>query len=158
MEQTTIFPEYKHAGEIIAAAQRDFFSDEELVELLKADLETKTFQFRLLALKDYLLNEKGMDLIRVADSDKRGQKIATCSESLKITVQRLSRRVKNAAQKQRTVLGTIDRAQLTDDESKLYDRNTIKNGLLLCFLDRTKRIALPQNSTVRIDVPKVIQQ
>lgn len=155
---TILYPEYKNAGKIIAEKEKEFYTDVELAEMLKTDVHTNDFKFRVMHLKEYLLDTYGIDLIRASDEHmNKGQKIATCSESLRITVTRLTRRVKNAATKQYTVLSTIDRSQLDTDEAVTYDRSTIKNGLLLSFLNKTKRRVLPVNSTLRIDVPKVIE-
>jgi len=154
---TTLYPEYKNAGEIIAKLEHEYFTIEEMADILKSPKESNEFKFKVLKLKDYLLNTHGIDLLSVNDEDDgKGYKIATCSESLKITVSRLARRVRNAAFRQRTVLETIDRTQLIGDETKVYDRNMVKNGLLISFMNKTRRMQLPQSSVIRIDVPKVI--
>ena len=155
MNTTTLFPEYKNAGETIAKGERDFYSEGELAALMSCTANHPHFKFKILKLKDYLLRMHGIDFIRVRDDDLIGYKVATGPESLQQTVPRLHRRVRNAAHRQRAVIETIDRCQLSADDAGTYDRNVIKNGLLLSFLRKTGR-ALPTGAALRIDVPKVI--
>ena len=155
---TTLYPEYKEAGKLIANGEKDVYSDSELASMMLVGVDTKDFQFAMLKLKDHLLNTYGIDFIRVDLGPEKGRKIASSSETVKITISRLAKRVKSAAIRQRTVIETVDRSELDSDDEKLYDRSMIKNGLLLSFLAKTSRKSIPKQSTVRIDVPKVITE
>lgn len=154
----SLYPEYKEAGKQIANGDQDIFSDNELARMLKVGIDTKEFQFAVLKLKDHLLNDYGIDFIRVDLGSEKGRKIASSSESVRITISRLAKRVKSAAIRQRTVIETIDRATLDQNDEKLYEGSVVKNGLLLSFLAQTRRKAFPAHSKLRIDVPKVITE
>jgi len=156
MGNTTLYPEYKEAGKKIATGDRETYSDSELAAMLMVDIGTKEFQFAILKLNDHLLNQYGIDFIRVDIGGEKGRKIASNSETVKITVQRLSRRMRNAVTRQRTVIETVDRSMLDGDDEKLYDRSVVKNGLFMSLMAKTRRRVLPSESTVRIDVPKII--
>jgi len=154
---TTLFPSYRQAAKTILESETNFFPDSEISSLLQEPIDSQKYRFMVMSLQQNLLNEHGINLIRSSDKDLgKGYKIATGSESLRITVRRLSQRVMNAAQKQGTVLSIIDRSELPEDESTIYDRNIIKNGLLQSFLRKTSRAQLTENSQIRIDVPKMI--
>lgn len=155
-KNTTLYPEYKEAGKLIANGGKDAYSDGELAAMLMVGLDTKEFQFAILKLKDHLLNTYGIDFIRVDIGGEKGRKIASSTETVRITVSRLAKRVKRAAVRQRTVIETVDRSELDSNDEKTYDMSMVRNGLLLSFLAKTSRKSLSKQSTVRIDVPKVI--
>ena len=155
--ETTLYPEYKNAGEIIASNSQKFYSDNDLEKMLIAEKGTAGFQFKILNLRQYLLEEHAIDLIRSEHPDEgKGQKVATPSESLNITVKRLQRRVNNAAHRQRKVLSVIDRTKLIENEPDLYDRNLLRNGLMLSFLGKMGKTRILPETTVRLDVPKLL--
>lgn len=157
-KNTTMYPEYKEAAKLIVNSENDIFSDSELAKMLIVEIGTKEFQFAVLKLKDHLLNDYGIDFIRVDLGAEKGRKIASSRESVRITISRLSKRVKNAASRQRTVIETVDRATLDQNDKKLYEGSVVRNGLLLSFLAQTRRKVFPAHTNLRIDVPKVITE
>jgi hypothetical protein len=154
---TTLYPEYKEAAKVIAKGETVFYSDKELSGMLDAEMASKDFEFRKLNLICHLLQEYHIDFIRSEnETDGKGYKVATSAESLNVTTGRLSRRIRNAAMKQRAVLGIINRAELSADDSELYDRHAIKNGLLVSFLNKSPLRLMRPGVRVRVDVPKMI--
>lgn len=158
MNELSIFPEYKAAVEWIIESGEVTFSDDDLATMMHTTTEENAFRFGMLKLKKHLLDEHGIDFIRVKDRDTgfRGHKIATSAESLHLTVSKLSARVRNAANKQRTVLTTIDRNVLIDSDQRSFDKNIAKNGLLLSFIDKTRRMVMPKTITLNTEVPRMI--
>ena len=153
-----LHPAYKEAARHIHRGGQVFFTDTELSGLLSEPVGTDGFRFAIMNLNEHLLSEYQIDFIRAENQEgQRGYKIATSEESVRITTQRLSRRLRNVVSKQRRVLDTVDRNQIGEEAAWLYDRHMVKNGLLTSFLNKTPIAKCIPGLAVRIDVPRLIE-
>lgn len=154
---TTLHPAYKQAAQDIAESEQVFFSDSELAEMLMEHIGTDRFQFAKMSLIGHLLDEYQIDFIRSQNEHTgKGYKKATSKESVEVTAERLARKVRNVAHRQRKVIDTVDRASLPDDVRDKHDKYIVKNGLLISFLNKTPLNKCVQGSAVKVDVPKMI--
>lgn len=152
-----LYPNWKEAVKIITESDETiFYSDEDISELLDEPISSDKYRFNLMHLKSYLLYEKGIDFIRSeSPTQGKGYKIATDSEKVNITMDRLHRRIRNAAARCSEVISITDPVQITDTEKKLLDHHSGRNGMLLAFLHKTAR-KLPAE-ILTISVPKIAE-
>ena len=155
---TTFHPAYKQAAIDIAESNRVFFSDSELSTMLMEEQDTDKFQFAKMSLIDYLLDEYQIDFIRAENEHNgKGYKKATPQESIEITAERLARKFRKVAYRQRKVIDTVDRGLLPDSIKDKHDKHIVKSGLLISFLNKTPLNKCVQGSAVKVDVPKMIE-
>lgn len=154
-----VYPPYKDAAGSIAFHDQRFYSDSQLAELLEENIESDGFQFAKLNLIKYLLDEFGIDFIRVENEDGvKGYKIATPVESVRITAKRLHSRIRNATRKHGKVLSNVDRAVLPADVQKEFDARLIRGGLLAAFLSQTPLKKCIEGIKIRLDHPTIIDR
>ena len=157
MNETRIYPAYKEAALTIATADRAFYSDEELAFMLERVIYTDPYEFALMELVRQLLHEYQIDFIRWTSEDGvKGYKVATSEESVKITVNRLRGRMRRAVCKERRVLDTVDRSACSLAVQDEYDRQMIRNGMTISFLNKTSLSRCVPGLSVRVDVPRLI--
>ena len=149
-----LHPLYKDVAKQIAEDAIIFYSDDELSRLLEEEKDTDQYRFEIMNLIGHLLDEYSVDFIRSENQkDGKGYKKATSAESVKITANRISRRIRNAARKQRKVLSIVITAELNDDTRREYDAHCIRSGLLRAFLAQTPLSKCLTGLTVRVDRP-----
>lgn len=155
---TRIYPLFKDLAREIAGEDRIFYPDTELVEKLKEKPESDAYRFALMGLKDQLLHEYQVDFIRSENEELgKGYKKATPQESIEISVELRQRKIRNQIHRQRRILDTIDRVQLSSQLSEDYDRKVIRNGMMLSFFNKIPLSKCLPGSNVRVDVPKLIE-
>lgn len=157
MENQFLFPDFKQAALDINESDKIFFSDEEIALMLREKLESDKYRFALMRLQDYLLSEYQINFIRSENEQiGKGYKKATDSECIEVTAEKLHRKFRSTACKQRKILDIVDRQKLSENTKFLYDRHIIKNGLMVSFLNKTPLSKCLPNSFVKIDIPKLI--
>lgn len=155
---TRIYPLFKDLAREIAGEDRIFYPDTELVKKLKEKPESDAYRFALMGLKDQLLHEYQVDFIRSENEELgKGYKKATPQESIEISVELRQRKIRNQIHRQRRILDTIDRVQLSSQLSEDYDRKVIRNGMMLSFFNKIPLSKCLPGSNVRVDVPKLIE-
>jgi len=152
-----LYPAYKEAAEKIVEGDSIFYSDDVLSIMLDEELQTDKYRFALMHLQQWLLDEYDINFIRSENEDfGKGYKIATDIESVKVTAERLHKRYYTTACKHKKILNVVDRKELSDDVSAIYDRHCMKNGLMRAFLSKTPLFKCLPDAKVRVDVPKLV--
>jgi hypothetical protein len=159
---TRLHPLFKDVARLIAGDERIFYSDEDLSNLLEEPIGTMAFDFARMKLASHLLDEYSIDFIRAEAiehrSKRKGYKIATPVETVRITAPRLQNRIRNAARKQRKALSVVDYGALPEEVKREYDARVIRGGLLASFLAQTPLRRCVPGITMRIDRPRVIKR
>ena len=157
MTELKLYPNYKEAAKRIKSDDKVFYSDEEMSLLLDESIGTTDYQFSLLKLIAYILDEFDINLIRSENEfSGKGYKKATSMECVEVTTPRLQKRIHNASNKQRKVLSLVEPHKLTEVTKAIYDGYVIKNGLLQSFLSQTPLSKCVEGVAVRLDLPKLI--
>jgi hypothetical protein len=159
---TRLHPLFKDVARLIADDERVFYSDEDLAALLEESIGSMAYDFARMNLANHLLDEYGIDFIRAEaieeHSKRKGYKIATPVETVRITAPRLQNRIRNAARKQRKALSVVDYGALPAAVKKEYDARVIRGGLLAAFLAQTPLRQCVPGVKMRIDRPKIIKR
>lgn len=154
-----LHPAYKEVARAIAESPKDFFTYEEIAEMLEVELDSQDFQIQRMHLKSHALDEFDLDLIPTANEHLgRGYKKATDDEKVEITAPRLSRRIFNATRKQRKVLTTVNTELLSERAKLLFERNIVKNLSLIAFLQKTPLRKCEPGMSVSVGTPKVYKR